>query len=232
MAIPPPPMEPPQPAQTPPAYALPWEDTSQPFLEALFETIKLFVVNPTAAFGRMRTSGDLGRPILYAVMLGWVGVIVSQLYSLALRGMAWKAMPGMGGMGEMALPFGMTIIMMIFAPVLVLIGVFIWSGIVHLMLLILGSANEGFDATVRVMCYATTAQLAQVVPLCGGLAGGVWAIVLEIIGIAQAHRITQGKAALAVLLPVVFCCACMALVFAFSGAAIIAAITGAASQAR
>jgi hypothetical protein len=35
----------------------------------------------------------------------------------------------------------------------------------------------------------------------------VWAIILYVFGLAIAHRTTQGKAVLAVLLPVVLCCA-------------------------
>ncbi|NOZ80018.1 MAG: hypothetical protein GXP48_12735 [Acidobacteria bacterium] len=215
-----------------PIAALPWETPGEPFFDAFFETLKLFIIRPSEAFARMRRSGDLGRPILYAIFLGWAGVIVSQLYSLALRGMTWRMLPGMQQFQGIGMSAALTIFVMILAPVFVLIGLFIWAGIVHLMLLILSGANEGFDATFRVMSYATTAQIAQIVPLCGGFAGGVWALVLEIIGIAKAHRISQGKAALAVLLPLVFCCACLAGLFALSGAAIVTALSHAAGQMK
>jgi hypothetical protein len=76
--------------------------------------------------------------------------------------------------------------------------------------MIVGGANNGFEATVRVVCYAQTAQLAGIVPFCGGLIAAIWAIVLYVIGLATAHRTTQGKAVLAVLLPVVLCCAFVA----------------------
>ena len=237
MASMPPPPPPPDNTWEPaasaaPPPALPWETPREPFLEAFFETVKLFVTRPSEAYSRMRTSGDLGRPILYAIALGWLGIIVGQLYSLALRGVTWHFMPGMERLQGIGMSAAFTVMMMVFAPLFVLIGLFIWSGIVHLMLLILGSAQEGFDATFRVMSYATTAQLAQVVPFCGGLVGFIWALVLEIMGIAEAHRISQGKAALAVLLPLVICCACVAAVFAVSGAAIVSAITGAAAHGR
>lgn len=244
MAIPPPPPpgdqsptapppgdQPPQGPPPPETRALPWEEKGYPFLEGMFETVKLFVTKPTEAFGRMRRAGDLGRPILYAVILGWIAIIVSQLYSLALRGMSWQAWPGMNRF-EHGFPIAVTAILVIFAPLFIVLGLFIWSGIVHLMLMIIGGAQEGFDATFRVMSYATTAQLAQVVPVCGGIAASIWALVLEIIGIAEAHKISQGKAAVAVLLPLALCCVCIAVVVAISGGAVIAAITGAASHAR
>jgi hypothetical protein len=207
---------------------LPWEQPGYPFLEALYETAKLFVTVPTQAFRRMSITADLGRPLLYAILLGWVGIIAGQLYSIALRGVTANLLPFQSAEG-LAMGTGVSIVVMVFAPVFVLLGIFIWSAIVHLFLMMVGGANSGFGATVRVMSYATTAQLAQIVPLCGGIIGAVWAIVLEIIGLAQAHRTTQGKAALAVLLPLVLCCVCIAILAVLFGAAIMAAIGQAGS---
>jgi len=224
---PPPPITPggPPPPVSPVAEPpLPWEQPGYPFLEALYETAKLFVTVPTAAFRRMSITADLGRPLLYAILLGWVGIIAGQLYSIALRGVTANLLPFQSAEG-LAMGTGMSIAVMVVAPVLILLGVFIWAAIVHLFLMMFGGANSGFGATVRVMCYGTTAQLAQIVPLCGGIIGSVWAIVLEIIGLAQAHRTTQGKAALAVLLPLVLCCVCIAILVALFGAAIMAAVS-------
>ncbi len=203
---------------------LPWEQPGYPFLEALYETAKLFVTVPTQAFRRMSITADLGRPLLYAILLGWIGVIAGQLYSIALRGVTANLLPFQSAEG-LAMGTGVSIAVMVLAPVFILLGIFIWSAIVHLFLMMVGGANSGFGATVRVMSYATTAQLAQIVPLCGGIVGGVWAIVLEIIGLAQAHRTTTGKAAVAVLLPIALCCVCVAIIVALFGAAIMAAVS-------
>ncbi|MBP1619445.1 MAG: hypothetical protein H6Q02_212 [Acidobacteria bacterium] len=215
----PPPVPPVPPATAP----LPWEQPGYPFLEALYETAKLLVTAPTEAFRRVSVTVDLGRPLLYAILLGWIGIIAGQLYSIALRGVMTNLMPFQSPEG-FAMGTGASIAVMVLAPVFVLLGIFIWSAIVHLFLMMVGGANAGFGATVRVMCYGTTAQLAQVVPLCGGIVGAVWAIVLEIIGLAQVHRTSQGKAALAVLLPLALCCVCIAIMAALFGAAIMAAI--------
>ena len=68
-------------------------------------------------------------------------------------------------------------------------------------------ARNGFEATFRVVAYGYSANIFLVVPFCGGLLAGVWAIILYIIGLREAHETTGGKAALAVFLPVVVCCA-------------------------
>jgi hypothetical protein len=40
----------------------------------------------------------------------------------------------------------------------------------------------------------------------------VWLLVQEIIGFSRAHNIEMGKAALAVFLPMIVCCGCLALI--------------------
>ena len=92
------------------------------------------------------------------------------------------------------------------------------------MLLILGEGRGGFETTARLICYSHTADLANIIPLCGGVISLVWFIVLQIIGVARCHRCSYGKAALAVFLPILVCCACTAVLVAFFGAAIMGAI--------
>jgi hypothetical protein len=60
----------------------------------------------------------------------------------------------------------------------------------------------------------------RALPLCGGLVGGIWFIVAAIQGLAEAQRAGSGKAAFAVLGPLVLLCfcACLAgLVAGFAG---------------
>jgi hypothetical protein len=96
--------------------------------------------------------------------------------------------------------------MVVLAPLFVIIGVFIAAAVLHLMLMIVGGAANGFEATVRVVCYTQTAQLAGIIPFCGGIIALIWTVILYVTGFSIAHRTTQGKAIVAVLLPVVLCC--------------------------
>ncbi|MGE5237029.1 MAG: YIP1 family protein [Acidobacteriota bacterium] len=207
-----------------PLAPLPWEQPGYPALEGLYETAKLFLTKPTEAFQRMSISGDLGRPLGYAVILGWVGIIAGQAYNIALRGTMRNMLAPFSHGEDLAFGLGFNIAIMVVAPILILLGVFIGSAILHLFLMLVGGNNNGFVTTTRVVCYATTIQIFQIVPLCGGLIGAAWGVVLEIIGIAAAHRTTQGKAAAAVLLPMVLCCVCLAILAVAFGAAILAAL--------
>ncbi|MDH3815087.1 MAG: YIP1 family protein [Acidobacteriota bacterium] len=203
---------PPPPAAPTAAAPIPWEDPARTStFERFVETVKLLATRPGEAFAGMPTAGGIGSPLLYAIVVGWIGIAIAVVWNMLFQGM-W--IPFMGGGEEAAIMAGFTaawaVGLIILAPIFVIIGVFIGAAILHLMLMIVGGAYNGFEATVRVVCYAQTAQLAGIIPFCGGLISMVWAIILYVIGLATAHRTTQGKAALAVLLPVVLCCAFMA----------------------
>ena len=194
------------------AAPIPWEDPARSgTFDRFVETVKLLATRPSEAFAGMPTTGGIGSPLLYAIVVGWIGIAVAVTWNTLFQGM-W--IPFIGGGEDAVIAAGFTaawaIGAIILAPILVIIGVFIGAAILHLMLMIVGGANNGFEATVRVVCYAQTAQLAGIVPFCGGLISMVWAIVLYVFGLATAHRTTQGKAVLAVVLPVVLCCAFVA----------------------
>lgn len=203
---------PPPPAAPVPPATIPWEDPARTSaVERFIETVKLLATRPAEAFAGMPTTGGIGSPLLYAIVVGWIGIAIAVVWNTLFQGM-W--IPFMSGGDEAAVAAVFTgawaLGMILLAPILVIIGVFIGAAILHLMLIIVGGANGGFEATARVVCYAQTAQLAGIIPFCGGLISAVWAVILYVLGLTKAHRTTQGKAILAVVLPLVLCCAFVA----------------------
>ena len=140
-----------------------------------------------------------------AIVVGWIGIAIAVVWNTLFQGM-W--IPFMGGGEEAAIAAGFTaawaVGLIILAPIFVIIGVFIGAAVLHLMLMIVGGANNGFEAS-RCVWSATPRPPSSpsIIPICGGLVSLVWAIILYVFGLAAAHRTTQGKAALAVALPVV-----------------------------
>ena len=114
-----------------------------------------------------------------------------------------------------------SIAMIILLPLFLAIFLFIWSALAHLCLMIVGGANQPFETTFRVLAFTqgSTGPL-QIIPLCGGLIAGVWAIVCYCIGLARAHETDTGRAVLAVFLPLIVCCAGLFFAFMFLGAGI------------
>lgn len=91
----------------------------------------------------------------------------------------------------------------LFSPLTLLFSLLLVSAVVHLLLLIFGGAERGFATTLRVLCFAYSPQLFAVVPFIGAFVGGIWMIVLAIVGLAAAHGTTRAKSAFAVLIPLV-----------------------------
>lgn len=221
------------PPSGPPAYTtatpgLPWDRARTG--SALIETAKGLITAPSQAYAEMREKGDYLSPILFAVILGTLGGIVGQIWQLLFGASMLQLLPPdmQGPFAEAMAPNVLgVVISIVLAPLIIPIVLFILSGIFHLFLLMVGGTKDstaGFEGTVRAVSYASVSNLAQVIPLAGGVIGAVWGIVLYVIGLARVHHTTTGKAALAVLLPLVLCCVCVIIFAATMGAAFLAAI--------
>ena len=205
---------------------IPWDDRARiGILTALVETTREVLTAPTRFFRAMPVAGGVGAPLLYAVIVGWVGLVATALYQAIFRSVAGSHFAAFGDRPELAALFGWAeswvgfVVQAVFGGVFVVIGVFLSAGILHLMLLLLGGARRDFEATLRVVCFAQATSVVFLVPFCGQFVGFVWTIVLYVIGVSQAHGIGTGKAAAAVLLPIVLlCCCCGGLLTMFAGA--------------
>src|SRR5216117_1107337 len=205
-----------------PRSGLPWENRQERgFFNAFVETLVMVVTKPGTAFAVMRTEGGLGEPLLYAIIGGGAGVIVWFIFSLILNSLGFlnPRETSFGPMVGMSVSF----VMLVWRLVAVAIAPFIFGGLVHLALIVVGGANKAFETTFRVISFSqgSTAPL-QLVPCCGGLVALVWCLVANCIGVARAHEIDTGRATLAVLLPVIVCCGGgMLLLFMFGGLALL-----------
>jgi hypothetical protein len=190
-----------------PRSGLPWDHRQERgFFNAFVETLVMVLTKPGEAFTAMKREGGLGEPLIYALIGGCIGGVVSFLFSLGLQSVGLFAdrhdrFAAMAGMGAGSAAF------IILLPLFIIIALFIGSAIVHLCLMIVGGANQSFETTFRVLAFSqgSTGPL-QMVPICGGLIAGVWALVCNCIGLARAHETDTGRAVLAVFLPLIVCC--------------------------
>lgn len=216
----PPPFSPPPPPPSSSRTGPAWERDGT-LVDRYVNTVRALVTDARGFFQTMRRDGGLGQPLVYAFLgntIGWLMVLVYQMFT-----------PFGGGVGEAV---GGFFVMVFVLPVAVVVGLFVWSGIIHLVLSLLGGANQPFEATFRVASYTSgTTSLAYVVPWCGGVIGAAAALAFSIIGLSETHETPIGKAAVAVLVPVVVCCGIgilfIAMVFGVAALGIGAALAGA-----
>lgn len=198
-----------------------WEDKARlGFFGALYETWKESLFNPSRFFRRMPAVGGIGNPLIYAIILGMIGVIFSLMYDHLwgqLFNMSdWYEEFGYGMNRDFYEFYALSnqvqsismLLWLIMAPVVLTISLFITSGVTHLILLIFGWSKTGFEGTFRAISYSYGAMFFEIVPFFGGMISAVWLIVLYIIGIKEIHRLSAGKAVLAVFLPMILFCLC------------------------
>jgi len=205
---------------------LPWDVGPRNF-STWWETTKLCMMQPSYAYSIMWQSGGIGQPMMFAAIGLAVGTFGQMLWYVPLMVvmMAAGAKGGGGNGGDVAMMAGIQVVTQLFTGVFTValgatVGLLIGAGILHVCLMIVGGANRGYEATLRVVGYAqgSTSWL-NVIP-CGALVAFVSMIAQEIIGLWKAHETTSTKAVLAVVLPMLVCMGCaIALIAIFLGAA-------------
>jgi len=172
----------------------PWEERENyGTLNAYFQTATKCILTPTRFFSKLPTQDGYLSPILFAVMAIPVAGVFSYLWFALFTG------SGLGGLIGFFLAICILFALgLIFVPILIAI----WSGLLHLCLLLLGGARGGYQATFRVVSYSWVTSLFNAIPFVGTLAS-LWGLVLTVIGLRETHRTTTGKAAAAVVIPLV-----------------------------
>lgn len=180
----------------------PWEALGKS-QNSFFATTKGVLFSPSETFSTMRRFGGFGDPILFLVIAGGVFGMIGGFMNGVVNGM-------MNGADAQLLPIqiGAGVVKGVVAGTIGnLIGSFIGAAITHVALMVFKGANQQYEATYRVVAYVTGATAPfQMIPVVGVLVGAIWAIVVEIIGLAKVHDTTTGKAAAAVLVPGLICC--------------------------
>jgi hypothetical protein len=206
---PPPPLPPrfpePPPPFVPGGSGPPWESAGMS-LQSFIDTARGVLTDPVAAFGNMRRDGGLGPPLIFFL----IGVVIAAIGSMIWSVTGLSGFPmggssiGSGAVGGLAL--------IVIMPVFGVIGIFLMSFIVHFALGLFGGQKHPFETTFRTMAYAFGSSYPiAIIPFCGGLIGGIWGLIVAVIGLAQTQETTTGKSAAAVLTPTVLCCGLVAI---------------------
>ncbi len=169
-----------------------WDDRgSYGTLNAYFATASKCLLHPTKFFSKLPKDAGYLNPILFGVMT----IVLSVVFAFI-----WSSLLSRGGrlfVFLRGIPF---IVMGSF--IIIPIALFVWSGILHLGLLLVRGANEGYQATFRVVSYSSVPSLFNAVPIVGSIAS-LWSIVLTVIGLREIHKTSTEKSVAAVLLPAV-----------------------------
>lgn len=176
---------------------------------ALLRTIREVVFSPAVAFADMHLTGGWAEPLGFAVLLGSISIWVAQAWDMLARSLM-AGLPGFD-LQEIAAANIEELGFALAAPLLVIASTFFAAAVVHLLLMMFGGAPQPYEATFRVISYSWAVGVFNLIPICGVFIGALWRIVVQVLGLREAHGVPTGRAAAAVLLPVILACFCAVL---------------------
>ncbi|MFA5002486.1 MAG: Yip1 family protein [Methanolinea sp.] len=184
----------------------------------IIETAKGFLMQPVQAFQKARRI-ELGDAIKYFIILLIINAILTVIVDLIMGSAILSAINqamGQFGMGEIFLAETMGVAIGAIVLVIVsLIMVFIIGGWLHLFVYLLGG-RKGYLETVKALIFGSTPyMLIGWIPLVGIIIGGIWSLILSILGIRELHQISTGRAAGAVILAAIIIVIIIALIAAW-----------------
>lgn len=175
-----------------------WEDPSVGFPRDLVTTWGRSLLDPARFFRGVPFEDPALRPLLYFLIVA----VLSALFTLWWQTVGALPSEVLGLLGAAGPSPRWAAVGFFLAPFRALLALLVYGAAVHVLSLLLAPRRRGFGATLRALCYAGGPWVLTAVPWLGGLIGGVWSVVLAVVGVREAHRTTTGRAAAMVLIPV------------------------------
>ncbi len=179
-----------------------WERRNELGLwSAIYQNTLAVLFSPARYFRKLSIQGGVSEPLAFGLLTGSVGSMFSLFWQFLMVSGVWHFMADVLSAQVSA---GMVfLILVIFVPIGVTIGLFVSTAVWHLLLLLLRGAGNGFEATFRLVSYSQAAQLWGVIPFVGSWISIVWQLVIQVIGLKQIHETSYPKVIAAFLIPLV-----------------------------
>jgi len=179
----------------------PWEKRDDLGLfNGIFLTFKNALFQPKALFKARSHPDGLKEPLAFGLLTGGFGDMLAFFWPVLLFSLG-------------ILPFGDSVFrhlngiwifltLMVGIPLAVVLNMIFYSGILHLMLLLVRGGKEGYKSTFRVVAYSQAALAWNIIPFMGSWIATLWKLVIQVIGLHEIHHISYTRVIVAFLLPV------------------------------
>lgn len=147
---------------------------------------------PRRFFSRIDWQGGWASPLLYYLLFSVLGAAFNTVWSVVL-GSALASMVGAEGMEAMAAG-GSPLLQFFLSPFSALFSLAAGSAAAHVGVRLLASRPRSLGATARSFSYAVGPQVLLAVPFLGSVLGGLWTLVLGVLGLREAHRVSTLRA--------------------------------------
>ena len=177
--------------------------TSRP-LSGFLPTAREVLLSPRRFFASIDRGGRLRAPLVFAVACAAVSLVLSGAYDVALAAATGRlgelGLAGYSGPGPALAILG---VLLVLSPLIALLGLYVGAAVQHLFVwAILRGHNRGFERTLRMVAYASSAlALVSWVPVLGVLVGA-YGVYVYAVGLGELHEGAGfGRALAAALAP-------------------------------
>ena len=183
------------------AQGIPGEKQEDPgVLKNILVTFKDVLFQPRVFFRTKRSQNGLKEPLAFGLLTGGLGDMLAFFWPVLI--FSW----GFAPFGESVFA-GLNgtwifLTLMIGIPIAVILKLFLYSGFLHLMLLLVRGGKQGFKATFSVVAYSQATLAWNIIPFMGSWIATVWQLIIQLMGLHEIHHISYARVIMAFLLPV------------------------------
>lgn len=178
-----------------PGYT-PWEREGASFPQDMFRSWMDCMTRPFGFYDDLNPNGPFARPFLFFLVFFILGSALGALTSNAVLG-GWYEARGLDAPG-----LAWSLFVFFLSPFIGTLGLAVNVLLVHLGVRLFATDARTIGVTARGLCYTAAPQVLAVVPFLGWLVGPLWALFLAIVSVHRLHETSLGRAAAAVLVPV------------------------------
>ena len=175
--------------------AIPWENpAAHGWAKAFMSTLHGVMFRGPAFFSRFSAGGSLGPGYLFFLILGYVTILGSLLWSQALAALLPGTIQGLSN--RIALP-----VLLLLAPIALGLMLLFVTGCIRVILLLFAPEKSVFPLVYRVVSYSMAPFVLSIVPFVGPAVGAAWFIAALITGCRNALKLSWKLSVFAPLPP-------------------------------
>ena len=167
---------------------VPWAEVKElGFFPAIAATIKGVLLKPDLFFEIMDKNSRFSIPFSYFIIISLASVLIETVWqSVFGNPLIPSEVTGSLSIDEL-------FSIMFISPLILVVYLFVTGSVLHGALKLTGAATGKIGVTLRVLCYAATADLLSILPVVGPLVGGVLKLIIIVKGLKSAHGTTYTR---------------------------------------
>jgi hypothetical protein len=175
--------------------AVPWENpAAHGWIKAFMSTLHGVLFRSPSFFADLSSGGSLGMSYLFFLIMGYVAILSSLLWSQALAALLPGTVQALTS--RLALP-----VLLLLAPVALGLMLLFVSGCIRLLLLLLAPEKSEFSLVYKLVSYSTAPFVLSIVPFVGPAVGALWFTVVLSLACRHALGLSWKLAVFIPLLP-------------------------------